>query len=108
MIQDICLCFRPANKLQQRFNVFEFCSAASLSLNATKSKIVVFPNGGHLRDCEKWFYLGQELDVVSFYKYLGAFFTPELWLTETVNTLPLQSSKDTIFQYQTYFGYSTF
>lgn len=53
---------------------------------------------------------GQELEVVSFYKYLGAYFISKLCWTKTVTALALQASKamNTIFQYQKYFQIRNF
>jgi hypothetical protein len=36
-----------------------------------KTKIVVFRNGGKIRENEKWFYNGKEIEVVDQFKYLG-------------------------------------
>ena len=49
-----------------------------MSLNLSKTKIIVFRNGGILKETEKWLYNGQKIEVVSFYKYLGVYFTPKL------------------------------
>jgi hypothetical protein len=35
----------------------------NLTLNVDKTKIVVFRNGGKIRDNEKWFYNGKEIEV---------------------------------------------
>ena len=47
------------------------------------------------------------IDVVSFYKYLGVYFTPKIVLSKTKEVLALQASKAVfkIFQYQRHFGY---
>ena len=46
------------------------------------------------------------VDVVSFYKYLGIYFTPKLIWSKTKDVLALQASKAVfkIFQYQHQFG----
>lgn len=49
-----------------------------LSINAEKSKIVVFRNGGYLRQNEKWYLNGKRLEVVSYLKYLGLMFSSRL------------------------------
>ena len=45
-----------------------------LILNINKTKIVVFRNGGKLRDNEKWSYNGCQLDIVDEFNYLGILF----------------------------------
>ena len=42
-----------------------------MEINLDKTKIIVFRNGGPLRAVEKWYFNGVQVDVVSFYKYLG-------------------------------------
>ena len=41
-----------------------------MKINLDKTKILVFRNGGQLKEIEKWFYNGNPVEVVSFYKYL--------------------------------------
>ena len=45
-----------------------------MSLNVSKTKIVVFRNGGVLRENDKWFYHGNEIEVVNEFNYLGLLF----------------------------------
>ena len=40
-------------------------------MNTDKTKIVVFRNGGRIRDNEKWFYDGNTLETVDQFIYLG-------------------------------------
>lgn len=56
----------------------EYCNMWNMEVNTSKSKIMVFRNGGRLSTQEKWYYKGQELDIVAEYAYLGAIFTPKL------------------------------
>ena len=49
-----------------------------MSLNLLKTKIIVLRNGGILKQMEKWYYKGEIIDTVPFYKYLGVYFTPKL------------------------------
>ena len=68
---------------------------------------MVFRNGGALRSYEKWVYNGEQIEVVQNYKYLGAFFTPNLSWTKTQEILSLQASKavDNIYRFKIRFGY---
>ena len=58
--------------LQKLINTLDLYYAKwGLSLNMNKTKIIVFRNGGKIKQNEKWYYRGKMLEVVSFYKYLG-------------------------------------
>ena len=62
-----------------------------MKINIEKTKIMVFRNGGILKHTEKKLYLNNRLvEVLSFYKYLGLFFTPKLIWTKTHELLALQ------------------
>ena len=68
-------------QLQHQINRIEtFCLHVSvgMQLNLFNTKIIVFRNGGVLKQTEKWFYMRAPIDVVSCYKYLGVYFTPRL------------------------------
>ena len=66
-------------RLQHQINCIErFCLSVGMHLNLLKTKIIVFKNGGVLKQTEKWFYMREVVDFVSFYKYLGIYFTPKL------------------------------
>ena len=65
--------------LQSLLNELEiFCKSIGINVNFDKKKIVVHRNGGPLRLTEKWLFEGKNVEVVSFYKYLGIFFTQKL------------------------------
>ena len=72
-----------------------------------KTKIVVFRNGGIIKQTEKWTYCGDIVDTVPFYKYLGVYFTPKLLWSKTQEMLALQGIKSVacIFRYQRKFGH---
>jgi hypothetical protein len=94
--------------LQDHINrISEFSEITGIELNLDKSKVMVFRNGGPLRDNEIWFYRGKRIEVVSQYKYLGSFFTPKLAWTKTKQTLSMQATKaiGVILKYQRHFGY---
>ena len=62
--------------LQKELDVLEnYCHRWSLSVNVDKSKIMVFRNGGKLRNYEKWYYMGQEMSTCTYYPYLGVSFS---------------------------------
>ena len=74
-----------------------------INVNFDKTKIVVHRNGGPLRFTEKWRFDGKNVEIVSFYKYLGMFFTPKLVWTKSLKSQALQALKASasIFKYQT-------
>lgn len=64
-----------------------------MKLNLNKTKITVFRNGGILKQIEKWYFEGVEIEIVSVYKYLGLYFTPKLIRTKTTELLAKQYKK---------------
>ena len=78
-----------------------------MQLNLGKTKIIVFRNGGYLRFYERWTYRNEPVEVVSFYKYMGLFFTPKMKWTRAKEILATQGRKSSlsILQYQRNFGY---
>ena len=95
-------------RLQHQINCIErFGLSVGMHLNLLKTKIIVFRNGGVLKQAEKWCFMREPVDVVSFYKYLGIYFTPKLVWSKTKDVLALQASKTVfkIFQYQRQFGH---
>ena len=47
-----------------------------MTVNMSKTKIIVFRKGGFLAASEVWRYGDEEIEVVNSYKYLGLYFTP--------------------------------
>ncbi|MEW8544974.1 MAG: reverse transcriptase family protein, partial [Candidatus Thiodiazotropha sp.] len=95
-------------RLQRQINLIEnFCKSAKMSLNLNKTKIIVFRNGGIVKQTEKWYFLGNEIEIVSLYKYLGVCFTPKLVWTKTKELLAQQAKKAafSIFNFQKRFGH---
>ena len=45
---------------------------------------MVFRNGGRLADAEKWKFMGEEIEIVSEYTYLGVILTPKMSFTRHV------------------------
>ena len=65
--------------LQAQLDVIAgFCNRTGMKINLSKTKIIVFRNGGYLRENEKWYFNGQRIETVSMYKYMGIFVTPKL------------------------------
>ena len=49
----------------------EYCDWWHLTINLLKTKIIVFRNVGPLREYERWKFKDSNLEVVTYYKYLG-------------------------------------
>ena len=89
-------------RLQHQINCIQrFCESVGMSLNLLKTKIIVFRDGGIVKQIENWSYQGQIIDTVSFYKYLGVYFTPKLIWSKTKEVLAHQASKAEKFQIPT-------
>ena len=54
---------------------------------------MVFRNGGYLRKNEKWFYNGEKMEVVPYFKYLGLMISSRLMWSMAQRTLASQASK---------------
>ena len=49
----------------------EFCNKWCLAVNLNTTKIIVFRNGGIVRNNEIWYFNNNQIEVVTYYKYLG-------------------------------------
>jgi len=58
-----------------------------------KTEIIVFRNGGPLRNYEKWFYGGNPVSTTSIYKYMGILFTSVLSWSSAKSKLAKQARK---------------
>ncbi|CAC5394479.1 unnamed protein product [Mytilus coruscus] len=64
-----------------------------MTVNMDKSNIVVFKNGGKLSKDEKWYFKNELLNVVSYHKYLGIYFSNRLKWTCCCKTVRIQCDK---------------
>ncbi|XP_062577027.1 uncharacterized protein LOC134238927 [Saccostrea cucullata] len=72
---DMVIFAESPEGLQKMLNtLYNYTEEWSLSVNVTKTKIVVFRNGGKLRNNESWFYNNAELEIVNEFKYLDMLF----------------------------------
>ena len=91
---DIAIFNDTVGRLQTQLNVLsEFCSKYQLKFNLSKTKVVVFRNGGCLRKNEKWFFDGKEVEAVTYYKYLGMFFSSSIKWSYPLKVLSQQATK---------------
>ena len=64
-----------------------------MKVNEDKTKIIVFRNGGVIINNEKWYMNGVEIDTVTYYRYLGLFFSSRRNWSYAVKTHSMQSEK---------------
>lgn len=77
---DIVMFAKAPETLQLMLNRLDkYCEEWGLTVNLSKSKAMIFRNGGgrHVNN-EKWWYKGQQVEVVKEYTYLGCIITPTL------------------------------
>ena len=71
----------------------EFCDKWGLFVNMDKTKLMVFRNGGIIKQNEVVYLNGIKLDCVSYYKYLGIIISSRLSWSPAQTTLAAQASK---------------
>ena len=106
---DIIVIFgNSANQLQEGLNLLsEYCQKWKLTVNAAKTKIMVFRKGGVLPRNLEFYYGGNQIEIVKSFKYLGIIFTAGGSFSETQNTLSGQAQK-AIFKLNKYLYKFTF
>lgn len=73
---DLVLLSESAIGLQRQLNVLkDYCELWQLKVNEAKTKVMVFRKGGALRKYEKWFYGSMRLEPVTYFSYLGVYFS---------------------------------
>ena len=83
--------------LQHQLNILnDTANNLGLVVNFSKSKVVVFRNGGYFALREKWFYDGTRLAVVSQYKYFGVIFSTGLTFPYCLEDMASRAKKGVI------------
>ena len=91
---DIVLFGNSADELQKSIKILEeYCQMWKLTVNTSKTKVIIFRNGGRLPNGLKLTYKGTEIEIVSKFSYLGIVFTVGGSCKETQRTLAGQASK---------------
>ena len=81
-------------ELQRLINkLAEYCDRWRLTINLLKTKIIVFRNGGPVREYERWKFKDSNLEVVTCYKYLGLLLSSRNSWFMCQKTLANQASK---------------
>lgn len=76
---DIVIFAESREALQLMINrIGKYFETWNLQINLEKSKIMIFSGGGRMAKNERWFYHGQQIEVVNEYKYLGVILTTKL------------------------------
>lgn len=93
---DLVLFADEPDTLQNMINRLEkYCRMWSLVINMSKSNIMVMKQGGGRRGMkEKWTMDGEQIEVVTKYKYLGIELTPSLNLSEHFKSRVKQSKSN--------------
>ena len=73
--------------------LLEYCNKWKLTINESKTKVMVFRKGGVLPGNMVFYYNGVVLEIVKELKYLGIIFTSGGSFTEAQNTLAGQAQK---------------
>ena len=78
-----------------------------MKINLLKTKIIVFRNGGFLRENERWHFEGKQIEVVSAYNYMGLMVTPKLIWTAAKTKLASLANRAIIsmLKMQRFVGY---
>ena len=64
-----------------------------MAVNLDKTKVVIFRKGGHKSRFETWHFDKFEIEVVSYYKYLGLLLSSRNSWSKAVSNLADQASK---------------
>jgi hypothetical protein len=79
LADDVILMSETVIGLQTQLNSLQRAAASlQLTVNMSKSNIIVFRKGGFLAARERWIYDGVVMPVVNVYKYLGILFSTRL------------------------------
>jgi hypothetical protein len=91
---DIVIVGDHVGRVQKILNTLsEFCNKWAMKVNMSKTKSMVFRNGGIIKKNEVFYFNGEKLDNVSYYKYLGVIMSTRLSWSPAQETLAMQASK---------------
>ena len=91
---DLVIFAETVIELQRMINrLWKYFAIWHLTINLFKTKVIVFRNGGPLRQYDSWKFGDKVLDVVTYYKYLGVLFSSRNSLFMSQKTLANQATK---------------
>ncbi|XP_077980235.1 uncharacterized protein LOC144435518 [Glandiceps talaboti] len=91
---DVIIFADSVTNLQHLIDILStFCTKWRMQVNLAKTKAMVFRRGGHLSRFEKWYFDGNVIETVSYYKYLGLLLSSRNNWSKAVSSLAKQASK---------------
>ena len=91
---DLALMASTPQGLQNQPHILmETCMQLGVEINTSKTKAMVFRNGGFLAKNEKWYLGSKQLEVVKRYAYLGFTFTTAMSTKQSSKQLALKGKK---------------
>ena len=91
---DIAMVNDTIGRLQKQLNIFsDFCYKYGLTVNMSKTNVMIFRNGGRIRSNEKVYFNNEQIAETTYYKYLGIVFSSRLCWTTALKTLSSQADK---------------
>lgn len=94
---DVVLLSTTPSGLQNQLDNLETISEElGLTVNMTKTKVMVFRRGGHLSRGERWFLGGNRLEVVNNYTYLGHVFSTRLSVPVALDHLAVKGKSKVV------------
>lgn len=91
---DIVIFANTSEQLQVSLDLMlEYCNKWKLTINVSKTKVMVFRRGGRLPRDMAFYFNGQPIEIVKEFKYLGIVFTSGGSFSEAQNTLSGQAQK---------------
>ena len=91
---DIVIFANSAEQLQESLNLLsDYWRRWKLTVNVSKTKVIVFRKGGLLPRNLVFYYNGHQLEIIKIFKYLGIVFTVGGSFAEAQNTLAGQAQK---------------
>ena len=91
---DLIIVSESAYVLQKLLNgLHDYCKSCHLEINESKSKVVVFRNGGRLARSDRFFIDNKKLEIVSSFKFLGLTFSSGHSWNAAHKTLAEQATK---------------
>ena len=98
LADDIILCSETVVGLQTQLNIlYKAACRLHLTVNLSKSNIIVFRKGGYLAERERWFYNGAIMPVVNAYKYLGIIFSTKLSFTAACKDVSCKAKRALLY-----------
>ena len=91
---DTVIISKTKDGLQSGLDSLErYCRKWGLRVNTNKTKIVVFRKGGRLKSNGRWTYCGENLEIISSFKYLGSVLTINGSFVKNIDDIAVSSRR---------------